>query len=215
MPNQKLPRGKLIFVEGVDGSGKSTAAELIKDKLAALGRRVEVANILKDDPVSAKVRAILTDPENNIHPDAEACLYAAAVNNVFRHKVLPLLEQGIDVVCDRCHISTWAYQIAPQLDIGNSRPSDIFHAAYANIVPDAFVMIFVNPTKGLERVVGRDGKLDRLEMRGPEFMAIAQRAYRHYCDSVSTQQQVFTYDNDTTLQDLNNFIDKVIAQITL
>lgn len=214
MQTSTIPRGKLIFVEGVDGSGKSTAAELIKTKLEEQGHTVQVANILKDDPVSSKVRAILTDPENIIHPNVEACLYAAAVNNVFQHKVLPLLEQGISVVCDRCHISTWAYQIVPQLEKGNTRPRDIFHAAYADIKPDAFVMIFVNPVRGLERVVGRDGKLDRLELRGPEYMAIAQQAYRHYCDSVSSEQQVFTYDNNTTLQDLEQFIDQVIEQIS-
>lgn len=209
-------RGKYIIVEGADGTGKSTAVKILKDLLEAQGRTVRSVNILKDDSVSAKIREILTTPGNVIHPDAEACLYAAAVTNVYRHKVVPLLEQGIDVVCDRSYMSALAYQAAPEAAKGNHRPGDILHAAYegyGGVTADAIVMLYVDETTGLARVSERDGSLDRIEQRGVGFQVEVQEAYRNYCEEVSTRQPIFQYLNNSSLEDLTAFIESVIAKI--
>ncbi|BAW19481.1 putative thymidylate kinase [Ralstonia phage RP31] len=206
-------RGKYIIIEGADGSGKSTVTALLKERLEAQGRKVQTANILKDDPVSAKIRTVLTDQNNTIHPDAEACLYAAAVTNVYRHKVLPLLEQGIDVICDRSFISTWAYQIAPQMNVGNERPRDIFDAAYDGIIPDALIMLYVTPRLGLGRCENRDGQLDRLELRGPGYQEQVQAGYRNYVSAYEGRVNLFQYQNDDGLDELTTFVDGVTAAI--
>lgn len=206
-------RGKFIVVEGADGSGKTTAAELLKKELEAQGKTVQTVNILKDDPVALKLRTILTAPESNIHPDAEACLYAGAVTNTYHRIILPLLEQGINVVADRNQLSTWAYQVVPQQTVGNFRPEVIFNAAYGEIIPDMLLLLVVDSQTGLNRAQQRDGKLDRLELRGVEYQKQVQQAYRNYCDSVSSRQPVVVYHNDGTEEELAQFITSVAKQI--
>lgn len=211
-------KGKLFIIEGVDGSGKTTAVELLKKDLFTIhGREVRVVNILKDHPTSAAVRAIVTGNGNEIHPNAEACLYAGAVLNTYHLTIVPLLEQGIDVICDRSWISTMAYQGATQAKLGNPRPLEILQGIYlgnSGVVPDAVIMLYTDPQNGLKRVLGRDNVLDRIEQRGIEFQAMVQEAYSHYCATVSTEQQVFEYHNNSTLEDLSAFINNVAWKIT-
>lgn len=208
-----IQRGKFIVVEGADGSGKTTTAFMLKEKLIAKGLIVQTVNILKDDPVSAQLRAILTNPDSVIHPDAEACLYAAAVTNVYHQTILPLLEKGVNVVADRNQISTWAYQVIPQALLGNRRPEHIFKAAYGEITSDLIIMLFADSKTGLGRCQARDGKLDRLELRGVDYQDQVQHGYRHYCDSVLTQQNVHTYQNNGTMEELDEFLDSVLLQM--
>ena len=211
-----MNKGKYIVVEGVDGTGKTSAVNILKQTLEARGRKVELVSILRSDPVAAMIRAILTDPNNEIHPDAEACLYAAAVTNTYRHKVLPLLASGVDVICDRSHLSALMYQAATARAQGNQRPTDILKAAYDggdSVDPDAIIMLFVTPALGLARVRNRDGKMDRIEMRGEDFQEEVQQAYRKYCEDVSTGQSIFQYRNDGSLQELTDFIQSAVSHM--
>lgn len=206
-------RGKFIIIEGVDGSGKTTAVKILKEQLEIDGKPVKMVNILQDNAISAKIRALLTTPGNIIHPDAETCLYAAAVTNTYREEILPLLEKGVNVLCDRSHLSTLAYQIAPQRNAGNTRPEAIFKAVYDGIAPDVLLVLSIDPEDGLDRVKQRDGKLDRIEMRGPEYIKQVQQAYLNYCDSVSGQQPVFTYHNNGSLEKLSQYVVSIAKQI--
>lgn len=206
-------KGKYIAIEGVDGTGKTTVATLLKSRLEDMGRTVQAVNILKDDPISAQVRALLTNPASVIHPDAEAALYAAAVTNVYRHRIVPLLEQGIDVVADRCHISTWAYQVAPQLEAGNYTPMHIWNGAYGNLRPDVFVMLYTNPHQGLGRCETRDGKLDRLELRGPDYQHTVQEAYRKFCEEARSMIPLYEFQNDGEMDTLVNFVESIAVLV--
>lgn len=213
----QVTKGKLIIFGGIDGSGKSTAVALLQKDLTTIhGREVRVVNILKDHPASAQVRAIVTGSDNNVHPDAEACLYAGAVLNTYHLVVVPLLEQGIDVICDRSWLCAMAYQGTTQAQLGNHRPLEMLRAIYSgngSPVSDAIVMLYTDPTKGLERVLGRDAALDRIEQRGTAYQQSVQEAYSHYCASISTEQQVFEYHNNSTLEDLAAYINNVAWQI--
>lgn len=213
---QAITRGKLIFIEGCDGSGKSTASSILQTKLKEQGKPIETAAILRDDDVSFKIREILTTPGNVIHPDTEACLYAAAVTNVYRHKVIPLLEKGVNVICDRSQLSTWAYQVQPQTDKGNMRPLEIYNAAYVGIEgfsPDILVIMTVDAETGLKRVAGRDGKLDRLELKGPAFQEEVQQAFLAYGALVAKDHPVLVYQNTGDIVELSQFIDQVVSLI--
>lgn len=206
-------KGKYIAIEGVDGTGKTTVSTLLKSRLEDMGRTVQTVNILKDDPVSAQVRALLTNPESVIHPDAEAALYAAAVTNVYRHRIAPLLDQGIDVIADRCHISTWAYQVVPQIQAGNYTPMQIWHAAYGTLRPDVFVMLYTNPDNGLGRCAARDGSLDRLEQRGIAYQHEVQDAYRKYCEEARSTIPLYEFHNDGEISALVSFVESIAVLV--
>lgn len=204
-----MSKGKLIVIEGCDGSGKSTVVKLLQQTLEKQNRRVQVVNILKDHPASAKVRAITTGVGNDLTPEAEACLYAGAVLNTHHLVIKPLLEQGVDVICDRSFISTLVYQGMDQFKKGNSHPLTILQAAYSGangIVPDVLIMLYVDTVKGLERVVGRDSKLDRIEERGVAYQTSVQDAYQQYVAENRKNFGIIEYTNNDSLTALETFV---------
>jgi dTMP kinase len=100
------PRGRLIVFEGGEGSGKSTQAALLAAKLDAVLTREPGGT-----PLGEHLRSVLLDPANGeIAPRAELLLMAAARAQHVRERILPVLDDGQDVVCDRFSGSTLAYQ---------------------------------------------------------------------------------------------------------
>ena len=104
-------RGRFIVLDGIDGCGKSTQAKRL---VAALGRRSERAPLHVREPGSTAVgeglRALLLAPEHDLDPGTETLMLAAARRALLRERVAPALAEGRDVVCERFHPSTYAYQ---------------------------------------------------------------------------------------------------------
>lgn len=206
-------RGKLIIIEGADGSGKSTVTTLISGALQQQGKKVQAVNILKDSPISKDIRGLLTSPDKDMHPDTEACLYVGAILNTYWNVIVPLLEDGTNVICDRSHISCWAYQIFPQLEKGNLIPSKIFDAIRSVIRADVLCMLFVDPQRGLERVKARDGALDRIELRGPEYQAKVQEGFVTYLKDENRAQHTLEFHNNDSREELFSYVKSVINLI--
>lgn len=221
-------KGKLISVDGIDGAGKTTAVTLLKEalnkRLGSHDQEVRVVNILKDHPTSAAIRAILTDPKSELFPSSEAAMYAAAVLNTYNMVIKPLLERGIHVIMDRGPSTALAYQGMMQLHVGNSHPMHILRTAYSAegyIHQDYLVLFTTDVDKGLARVQGRDGALDRIEARGVEYMHLVQQSFSMYAEQMSNPEmgtQVHSYNNDGTLEELHAYIvslaDTICKEIT-
>src|SRR5919204_4728971 len=98
-----------VTFEGLDGSGKSTQAQLLARRLERLGRDIVATREPGGTPLGEQVRALLLDgPE--MAPWAEAALFAAARAELAERVIRPALERGADVVCDRYIDSSLAYQ---------------------------------------------------------------------------------------------------------
>jgi dTMP kinase len=167
-----------VFVtfEGVDGSGKSTQAELLRDALAAEGREVVLTREPGGTELGERVRKLVLDgPE--MTPWAEAALFAAARAELVATVVRPALERGADVVSDRYVDSSLAYQ-------GIARGVGVEHVLELNLhvvqglMPDATVLLLLDPAEAGRRA----GETDRLERAGADFRARVDAAYRELAE---------------------------------
>lgn len=162
--------------EGVDGSGKSTQAELLRDALAAEGREVVLTREPGGTEVGERVRELVLDgPE--MTPWAEAALFAAARAELVATVVRPALERGADVVSDRYVDSSLAYQ-------GIARGVGVEHVLELNLhvvqglMPDSTFLLLLDPAEAGRRA----GETDRLERAGAEFRARVDAAYRELAE---------------------------------
>ncbi|HEU0316875.1 MAG TPA: dTMP kinase, partial [Solirubrobacteraceae bacterium] len=105
-----MARGRLITIEGIDGSGKTTLAAALQ---RALVERVGDVELLREPGgvvASERVRHLVKDPEVLLCDRAEALLYAAARAQLVTERLVPLLESGTWVLLDRFVDSSLAYQ---------------------------------------------------------------------------------------------------------
>jgi len=161
-------RGRLISVEGIDGAGKSTLAQALAHALPGLAVLREPGGV----DVAERVRALVQDPALTVDPRAEALLYAAARAQLVHELLLPLLDEGRDVVLDRFVDSSLAYQGAGR-GLGVERIAELNRFATGGLVPDVTLYVRVSAEVGAAR---REG-LDRLEQAGDAFFATVAEAY--------------------------------------
>jgi dTMP kinase len=167
-----------VFVtfEGVDGSGKSTQAELLRDALAAEGREVVLTREPGGTELGELVRKLVLDgPE--MTPWAEAALFAAARAELVATVVRPALERGADVVSDRYVDSSLAYQgIARALGVEHVLELNL--QAVEGLMPDATFLLLLDPAEAGRRA----GGTDRLERESAGFHARVGAAYRELAE---------------------------------
>ena len=106
-----MKSGKLITFEGLDGCGKSTQLEKIKEWFIMQGYEVLKTQQPGGTRIGKQIRKILLNPEHKeIHPESELLLYLSDRIQHITEKILPAKAEGKIVLCDRFHDSTVAYQ---------------------------------------------------------------------------------------------------------
>jgi dTMP kinase len=166
--------GRLIAFEGVEGSGKSTQLELLRRVLESRGREVVVTREPGGTPAGEQVRSVLLDPEVELHPRAEALLFAAARAELVEAVIRPALERGAVVLCDRYLDSSLAYQGAAR-GLGQGPVEEVNRFATGGLLPDLVVLLDLDPASGLRR---RAGALDRIEAQDLGFHRRVRQAFR-------------------------------------
>ena len=144
-------RGKFITIEGTDGSGKSTQIGLLMDYLNKKGVDVLFTREPGGTPIGEKIREIILDVNNReMAPETEALLYAASRSQHVREKIIPAVEAGKIVICDRFVDSSLAYQGAAR-GMGMETIMEMNRAALWGIMPDLTVFFDLSPEKGILR----------------------------------------------------------------
>jgi dTMP kinase len=165
--------GLFVVFEGGDGVGKSTQAELLCAALAE--RRITCVRTFEpgDTAAGQQIRRILLDPSTgDLAPRAEALLYAADKAHHVTSVVLPALEAGSVVVCDRYVDSMLAYQGAGRvLDL--AEVEGVARWATADLRPHLTVLLDVHP----DQVLGAITEKDRLEAAGADFHERARNLF--------------------------------------
>jgi dTMP kinase len=168
-------RGRLIAFEGVEGSGKSTQLELLRQALEGRDQEVVVTREPGGTPAGERVRALLLDPEVELDPRAEALLFAAARAELVAEVIRPALERGAVVLCDRYLDSSLAYQGVAR-GLGRGPVEEVNRFATGGLLPDLVVLLDLDPAAGLGR---RTGELDRIEAQDLDFH---RRVRQAFCD---------------------------------
>jgi dTMP kinase len=167
-----VQRGRLITVEGIDGAGKTTLIRALAEAL-----REQAVVVLREPggvELSERIRALVKDPGLEVHPRAEALLYAAARAQLVAERLEPLLAAGRWVLLDRFVDSSLAYQGAGR-GLGVEAIRSLNELATGGLRPDRTLLLRIDPAVGRERIGGRDP--DRLEREPAEFFEAVAGAY--------------------------------------
>jgi len=162
-----------ISFEGLDGSGKSTQAELLRSRLDADGVEVISTREPGGTELGEKIRDLVLHG-GDVTPWAEALLYAAARAQHVDVVIRPALERGASVICDRYLDSSVAYQGVGR-DLGLDRVLDLNLAAVGGLLPDRTFLLALDVTEIGSRL---DREHDRLERESEAFHARAEAGYR-------------------------------------
>lgn len=171
-----IMKGKFITFEGCEGSGKSTQIELFRKYLEKKGIEYLFVREPGGTEISEKIRSIILDVNNKeMCDEAEALLYASARAQLIKEKILPALNSGKLVLCDRYIDSSFAYQ-AYARGLGIDFISKINVYAIENCMPDKTVFLNISSKDAFMRKGGAD-KDDRIELSGEDFH---QKVYEGY-----------------------------------
>lgn len=170
--------GLFITFEGPEGAGKTTVITKIYDRLKAEGRQVVHTREPGGIRIAEKIRTVILDTDN-IEMDAktEALLYAAARRQHLVEKVVPALDEGVIVLCDRFIDSSLAYQGYAR-GLGIDEVLQINQFAIGNTMPDLTVFFDINPEEGLSRIAkNNERETNRLDK---EDVSFHERVYEGY-----------------------------------
>lgn len=171
-----MSRGLFVTLEGGDGSGKTTQAELLREWLDGLGREVVRTREPGGTEVGLEVREIVLHHRGDIAPRAEALLYAADRAHHVATLVRPALDRGAVVLQDRYIDSSVAYQGAGRvLDAGEVRR--LSEWATEGLVPDLTVLLDLDAETARTRLDTSRTRYDRLEAEASEFHTRVREAY--------------------------------------
>ncbi|TCS88754.1 dTMP kinase [Keratinibaculum paraultunense] len=161
-------KGIFIALEGPDGSGKSTIMKLLNDYFTERNIDVIVTREPGGTEIGEEIRRIILDNRyDNMLPETEALLYAASRGQHVHEKILPALNEGKIVICERFILSSLAYQGVGR-NLGIKEVKMINDFAIKGIRPDLTLFFSVDPEITLKRKIYIKGG-DRLEREGYEF----------------------------------------------
>lgn len=169
-------QGKFITVEGIEGVGKSTNINFIRQQLEAAGRDVVLTREPGGTPLGEAIRGLLLNPEyTGMDSTCELQLMFAARAEHLAKVVWPALEKGQWVLCDRFTDATYAYQGGGRgIDIGVI--ARLEQLVQGDFRPDLTLLLDVPVAVGLARA-GKRGALDRFEQEKVEFFERVRNAY--------------------------------------
>lgn len=200
-------------LEGIDGSGKTTASKIVVDRLIKEGYDVILTREPGGDRIAELLRKIILSTENSeITSGTESLLYIAARKQHVDTKIAPAIAAGKVVICDRFMDSTTAYQ-----GYGRNQEVDKIDAIQELVLeknmPIKTFFFDIAPSKVVSRVNTR-GNLDRLELEGLQFQ---ERVYKGYLALAKKYPNRFVMINadqeqDAVANDLYNELIKVLKK---
>lgn len=177
-----MTKGRLITFEGPEGAGKSTQAAMLIARLEARGIEIIYTREPGGTKLGEAIRGVLqyNAAGEAPCPESEVLLFEASRAQLVRQVILPALERGAWVVCDRFFDSTTAYQ-----GFGRGFPVELMETinrfAVGEAVPDMTILLDVNVSLGMQRCVKRQAgqamKYDRIESEALEFHERVRQGY--------------------------------------
>jgi len=171
--NSRSP-GIFVTLEGPEGAGKTTQLKLLSKHLDALGHKHIVTRDPGGTPLGKQIRRILLNPETPVCPITELLLYEADRAQHIAEVIMPALQDGTLVLCDRYTDSTLAYQgYGRQLDF--ALINQLNQIATSGLTPDLTILFDIDSSAGLGRL--HPSGHDRLEREALEFHHKVREGY--------------------------------------
>lgn len=206
-------RGFFITFEGVEGAGKTTILHSIVDKLRSQGYDVVATREPGGIEIAEQIRNIILDRENvKMEERTEALLYAAARRQHLAEKVLPALEAGKIVLCDRFIDSSLAYQ-GHARGLGIEEVYDINKFAIQDLMPNITLLFDIDPQKGLERIAANDEReKNRLDLEQLDFHKKVYEGYQILTEQYPDRIQKVNADQSIELVERSAY-DKILSYL--
>jgi dTMP kinase len=198
-----MKEGIFITVEGPEGAGKSTILSELYEQLVKDGYDVMQTREPGGISIAEQIREVILNKENTaMDKRTEALLYAAARRQHLVEKVIPALEDGSIVICDRFIDSSLAYQ-GNARGIGMTEVMNINQFAIEDRMPDLTLYFDIDPQAGLQRIARHDGReVNRLDLESLDFHERVCEGYKtlinqyperiQVVDASRTKEEVFS-----------------------
>jgi dTMP kinase len=157
--------GRFITFEGIDGAGKSSHIDAVRDFLSASGREVVCTREPGGTPLGEAIRSLFL--HHSMTPETEVMLVFAARNEHLRQVVWPALSRGAWVLCDRFTDATFAYQGGGR-QLGHPYIASYASLVHPNFSPSLTLLFDLPPDAAQDRIAGRETQ-DRIEAEAREF----------------------------------------------
>ena len=197
-----------LSFEGIDGSGKSSQARILADRLRSAGRDVVLTREPGGSPGAEEIRALVLEGDpDRWSAETEMLLFTAARRDHLERTINPALTRGAIVICDRFADSTRVYQGASR---GDLRPMvDQLHELMIGREPDLTILIDMDPDIGHARAKGRQGTEERFEDFGVEMQRQMRQGFLALAEADPARFLVI--DGGQSLDDVSDAIWTAIA----
>ena len=192
---------KFIVVEGSEGVGKSTQIKTIKSFL----EEHKIEYIVTREPggtsFGESIRSIILDQKNDTDNLTDSLLFYASRYENYNKIILPALESGKTVICDRFHYSTLVYQGIVGDDEIVKKIHNIFDSIFSKSI-DHIIYLYTDPEESLKRI-SRRSITDKFESRGLEYLNKLNKAYESIFSNMENVIKLNTSrDKEITKKDL-------------
>jgi len=205
-------KGLFITFEGIEGCGKSTQARLLTESLRAQGQRVLLTREPGGPRISEEIRALLLNKEfTEMNRLTEVFLYMASRAQHTLEWIIPTLEKGQNVICDRYYDSTYAYQGAAR-EIPEYEIETINTIATTGLKPDVTYIIDVPVEIGLERLHNgtKAEDIDRLESEDMDFHRRVRKGFLKLAEE--EPERIVVIDGKQSIEEIHQDIMKNMKQ---
>lgn len=200
-----------ITFEGIDGSGKTTQIRLLEDYFTKIGVSFLSIREPGGHPVSESIREILLDNHNRLNEISELLLFEAARSELCDKLILPALNSGKVVICDRFYDSTTAYQGYGRM-MNLQQVEFCNHFATKGLKPD--ITFYLEIEYHTSKIRSKSKNMDRMENSGDEFFERVINGFKIIADNepkrvklINAEQLILDVHNDI-LSYLINFFSK-------
>ncbi|MGA1276870.1 MAG: dTMP kinase [Candidatus Kapaibacteriota bacterium] len=205
-----------ITFEGIDGSGKSTQIEYLKEWLETRGHRVTVLREPGGNTVSENIRTLLLDSRETIDPRSELLLFTAARAQLVSKVIRPALQQNNIVICDRYIDSSVAYQ-----GYGRGLPVEEIEQINAfatnNLIPDITFIFDLSVEDASKRAGFRSSHTnsspDRMERSGEDFFRKTREGYLQIAKN--SERKIFIIEANGHVEDIREEICNIVEPFIL
>lgn len=205
-----MNKGLFVSIEGLDGSGKTTQINKIKDYVESKGYQTLIVREPGGTIIGEKVRDILLDNNHlEMTSVAEMLLYASSRAQLFEEKIKPYLDKGFCVICDRFVDSSVAYQGYGRL-IDPKKVLETNLIAINNRMPDITFYLDIDPEESLQRRFNAT-KTDRLENEAMEFHHRVSEGYKTICKE--NKSRIVKINATNKINDISEVIYKKLDKV--
>ena len=204
-----MKSGRFITLEGMDGAGKTTHLDWLRQQLANRGLPLIVTREPGGTPLGEALRKLLLDNHEPRHPDTEALLMFAARREHIATVIAPALAAGKWVICDRFTDATYAYQ-AGGSGMDWDRVATLESWVHGDLQPDLTLYFDLEPELGRART--RQARApDRFEREQLDFYRRVRTAYLRRAREHPDRIRVI--DAAQTISEVQTELERVILTI--